>query len=318
MDYGALLRRTWDIVWNHKFLVVLGIIAVLAGTVGETRRFRNPGGFNFGNRPGENQNFNYNFEPFGTPAPGQDFVPPDFRGFMPAAVASAFLIPILCMLTAIGVALWAIGVIARGGLIAGVSALDGGGESSFSQAWSAGWHKGWRLIGIALLPLIPIIALVIIVAGLAAASIGTFSIVDMRSAIPARAGLMAALIPIVCVFGLAGVALELIHVFAERACMLEDTRVFESYSRGFAVLRDALGPAIVIALIRIGIGIGIGLILLSPGIAILLCCLWPLGILIRGSVTTYFSALWTLAWREWTGAPPAVEPAAPSEPAPAV
>ena len=29
MDYSALLRRSWELVWNNKFMFVLGFLAAL-------------------------------------------------------------------------------------------------------------------------------------------------------------------------------------------------------------------------------------------------------------------------------------------------
>lgn len=29
MDYGQLLRRTWNVVWAHKFLILLGVLVAL-------------------------------------------------------------------------------------------------------------------------------------------------------------------------------------------------------------------------------------------------------------------------------------------------
>lgn len=29
--------------------------------------------------------------------------------------------------------------------------------------------------------------------------------------------------------------------------------------------------------------------------------MWPLLLLIQGAIAAYFSTVWTLAWREWTG-----------------
>jgi hypothetical protein len=43
-------------------------------------------------------------------------------------------------------------------------------------------------------------------------------------------------------------------------------------------------------------------VLLLPGLILVLCCvLWPLLLLIQGTKVAYFSTMWTLAWREWTG-----------------
>jgi hypothetical protein len=96
--------------------------------------------------------------------------------------------------------------------------------------------------------------------------------------------------------------LSLLQTLANRACILEDLGVFASYRRGIAVLLENIGPALVLFLIQIAIGIAVGIAMFIPGILILLCCvLWPLLLLINGAKTAYFSTLWTLAWRQWTG-----------------
>lgn len=49
-----------------------------------------------------------------------------------------------------------------------------------------------------------------------------------------------------------------------------------------------------------------------PRALLALCCLfWPILALIQGAIAAYFSSMWTLAWRRWTGeAPAAGEPVA--------
>jgi len=76
--------------------------------------------------------------------------------------------------------------------------------------------------------------------------------------------------------------------------------VIGSYRRGFEVLGDNFGPALLLFLIQVALSIGIWVMMLIPGILIALCCLlWPLLILINGAFSAYYSTLWTLAWREW-------------------
>jgi hypothetical protein len=85
--------------------------------------------------------------------------------------------------------------------------------------------------------------------------------------------------------------------------MLEDQGVISAYRRGFAVLGDNLGPAILLFIIQIAISIGIGIMMIIPSILIALCCfLWPLFILIEAAIVTFYSTLWTLAWNEWVAA----------------
>ena len=95
--------------------------------------------------------------------------------------------------------------------------------------------------------------------------------------------------------------LDLMRTFANRACMLEDSGVLAAYGRGFKLLGENLASALLLFVIQVGIGIALGLALLLPA----LCCLvWPLLILVQGTSAAYFSTMWTVAWRQWTGAAP--------------
>jgi uncharacterized membrane protein len=90
--------------------------------------------------------------------------------------------------------------------------------------------------------------------------------------------------------------------------MLEDLGVFGSYRRGLEVLLENFGPAVVLFLIQIAIGIAIAVVGFLPGILLALCCvLWPLLILVQGGIAAYFSTMWTLAWKRWTGSGPVAE-----------
>lgn len=83
--------------------------------------------------------------------------------------------------------------------------------------------------------------------------------------------------------------------------MLENLGVLAAYRRGWTVLINNLGPAIILFLIQFALTIALGIGLLGPGIVMALCfLLWPVLLLISGTVAAYFSTLWTLAWRAWT------------------
>jgi hypothetical protein len=286
MDYGKLLSRAWDILWEHKFLILLGLLVALtsggnAGLFNGTQWRMDRGDFSF--RPGQ---------------------PPEFPGVAVAAVAVVVGIALL-----VGLGLWVVSTIARGGLIAGVSEIDGGGRPSFGDAWRAGWQKGWRLIGIGLVPAIP--GLLILLTGLALvawwAGVGRLGI----GAAP-RATLWVIFLAVICILGPIALILNLLRVLANRACVMEDTGVFASYGRGIEVLLDNIGPAIILFLIQAAISVGIGFLMVFPGFVLFLCCfLWPILWLIQGAISAYFSSLWTLAWRQWTGASP-VEPVLPA------
>jgi hypothetical protein len=202
----------------------------------------------------------------------------------------------------LALAFWVVSTIARGGLIAGASAVDGGGTSSFSRAWNAGWRKGWRLLGIGILPGIPVFLLVGLGLVFGAAAGGfTYLAGEDVAGLP-LAGLGVVVAALACILVPIALVLGLLRTFADRACMLEDLGVFGSYRRGLRVLLDNFGPALVLFLIQIAIGIAIAVVGFLPGLLAVLCCvLWPVLILVEGTISAYFSTLWTLAWRGWTG-----------------
>jgi hypothetical protein len=278
MDYSRLLNRAWTMIWTHKFLILLGVLAALGGGgVGNNFSWRLNDG-NSGNRA-----------PF-------TFGEGTFTGF-----PVALLILLIGFAIALALVLWVIGTVARGGLVTAVDGIESGGQASFMTAWAAGWHKVWPLLGIALLPAIPI--LVLVVAGLLATGVlaGFATLAGVNLAIPLRTGLAVVIGAFVCIAVPFALVLTLLRNFAERACMLENLGVLPAYRRGWDVLVRNLGPAILLFLIQIVLTILLAIVMIGPGLVIALCCLlWPVLLLIGGGVAAYFSTLWTLAWREWT------------------
>jgi len=281
MDYGKLLTQAWNIIWEHKFLILLGVLVALGGTGG-----------------GSNANLNVSL-------PRGDVQEFDFRlphpeelG-LPTGVLIGAVIVLIGIALVIGIVLWAVSTIARGGLIAGVNAIESGAPTDFGQAWRAGWEKKWPLLGIGVLPAIPgfIIGLGVI------ATIGGLYLFKVEAAPQVtNIGLVAPLAALACVLVPIAVVLSALRIFANRACMLEDRGVLASYRRGVEVLLENIGPALVLFLLQVAISIGLGIVLLVPGAVMALCCLlWPVLLLVQGAIASYFSTLWTLAWREWTG-----------------
>ncbi len=116
------------------------------------------------------------------------------------------------------------------------------------------------------------------------------------------------LVLIACIVVPIVLVLSILSNFAERACMLEGYGVIDSYRRGTSVLMANLGEAIILFLLQIVIFIGLFILLFIPGFIAALCCfLWPLLLVVQGAITAFVSALWTLAWRTWTGGPELVE-----------
>ena len=284
-----MLKRAWSIIWENKFLILLGIIVAL-GSGGRGGGLGSGGGGSSGN--GESS---YDF-PFGDM--------PTLRaeiGF-PEVVIGLAALAVISFALLVAILVWVAATIARGGLIAGVNTIEGGGASSFAAAWYAGWDKGWRLLGIGIAPAIP--TFILALAGLATAGVlaGLWGWLGQNVSVAAGIGLGVPFVVLACILVPIALALSLLRTFANRACMLEDLGVMASYRRGLEVLVTNIGPAIVLFLVQVGISIALGLVLFLPGLLMVLCCiLWPVLLAIKGTVTSYFSTLWTLAWREWAG-----------------
>ncbi len=292
MDYSKLFSRAWDIIWKNKFLILLGVLIALSGGGSNGG---NPSQFTFRGEEADWQNFpGFDFE-YGHPFQNLD---------LPLAAIGGIVVLVIVLMV-IGLTFWALGTVSRGGLIGAVNEIEQGFQSNFSDAFRAGWQKGWRLIGIGLVPAIPGVVLFVfavtsmfIFGGIEALTQG-----GMQSF--AGLGVFLPLVVLACILVPVMLILSLLSVFANRACMLEDLDVIGSYRRGFEVLGDNLGPAALLFLLQIAISFGLGIMMIVPGILIALCCLlWPVFLLIKGGFATYYSTLWTLAWNEWTGITP--------------
>lgn len=281
MSYGEIVNRSVHIVWQNKFLILLGILASLGGG-----SFGGGGGGGAGNGGSSGD-----LGQFGDMA--DEF----------AALALGLLVALVCVIAIVGLVLWAISTIARGGLIAGVDAIESGEKSSFRQAWSAGWGRAGTLLGIGILPALP--GLVLFVAGVMALGAygGIVALVgEELDAITGTAGIGLTLGLLTCIVVPVVLVLSIVRNFAERACMLENLGVIDSYRRGLTVLKGNLGEAVLLFLLQIAIFLLLGIALFIPGIIVVICCfLWPLLLIAQGAGSAFVSSLWTLAWRNWTG-----------------
>ena len=286
MDYGKLFTRAWDIIWKYKFLILLGVLVALSGSSGsggnQSRYMFEGGDIPWNDMP--------RFE-YGSPFQDMDL----------SILAILGLIALGVVLLVVGLALWVAGTISGGGLISAVNDIELDIPANFSSAFQAGWKKGWRLLGIDLVPAIPGFALFI--GGLAIfLSYGGF--VEMMDGVWPYAGIgpFLPLILLTCLLLPIILFLSMMRTFATRACMLEDLGVVASYRRGFEVLAANLGTALILFLIQIAVSIGLFIVMIVPGLLMVLCCLlWPVLILVQGAFSAYLSTLWTLAWREFVG-----------------
>lgn len=315
MDIEQLFSRAWKIIWSYKWLILLGVLVVI-GTSG----FGNPGGNRF--QFNRNENDNELREPGGVPSP-EEFNPQEFFQNLgqsertAAAIAIPIVIALCCLIVLVGVALWVISRIASGALIAGVDQIEGVGTSTLRQAWSAGRARGWRLIGIDLIVALPFLTAVLVDLALIVPAVNIANDLDDMSQIFAGGGLLLTAATIFCLGWAVTSVLRIISGLADRACMTENTGVFDSYRRAWAIVTTRFGQVLVLAMIHLVAEFFIGIVLIVPGFWAALCCLlWPVMLALNGAIKAYLMTIWTLAWRDWTGRTRTGEPVA--QPAPGV
>jgi hypothetical protein len=249
----------------------------------------------------------------------------------------AILVGILCLAILVGIAIWVVSVIARGGLIAGVHQVEEEGATTFGEAWRAGAARFWTLFGISVLAALPLILLVVIgIVVFVAMIAGGVALSDIS-----KGGALGVILPTILCGGtlccgaiILGVILGQVRLYAERAAVLEGLTWIEAFKRGWDVLKANLGPTIILWLIFFVIGLVLAslifmvmLALFVPFVAVLAnvdpgpWLIAPVGCggllaiivaaLVGSIVETFTSATWTLAYRELTGvtAQPLLEPA---------
>lgn len=327
MDYGKILRRSWDVIWNHKFMWVLGFLAALGS------------GASSGGGGSGNNGFNFNESDFA--AAPEIF---DNLGAIMAAMAAAtaIILGLLCILFVLAIVLWLVRLTAQAGMIDAAARLDAGEKITFGEAISAGWHKLGRMVGLNVILfgvffLAAIVGVLVLVlsagatAGAAAASQG-----DMGALLGGLGmGLLALICCLMCVFLLLGIVVTVLYPFAQRAAVLEDMGVIESIRRGWQVIKENLGEVIILILLFLLLSILIGavtlalvlpLAALSFGPTVLrlfgsgtvevldvvlasggLLCMILVGAAINAIYTAFRSTAVTLAYGEFTSKKPVTE-----------
>jgi hypothetical protein len=308
MDFGRVLGRAWEITWRWKVLWILGFLVSLGSGGGG-------GGWSSTYSSGDPQGTE-----FGRWA-GDAFGPGFWAGI------AGIILALCCVGLLIGIAVWVISIIARGGLIAGVQQVEVEGATSFGQAWRAGARRFWTLLGISILAALPFAILAFILAGTAA--VGILAAVGVSDGFESVAlpGIIAAIgcgAGLCCVLVALGVVLDQIRTYAERAAMLEGLGWIDAFVRGWEVLKQNLAPTIILWLIFFALGFVLAGVIFAGVLAIMLPLLgltfaaepgpWLIGPACCGGlvavvvfsilgavVETFTSATWTLAYRELTG-----------------
>ncbi|HEY3289847.1 MAG TPA: hypothetical protein VGK87_06945 [Anaerolineae bacterium] len=326
MDFGGIINRAFKITWKYKILWILGFLAAL-GSGGSGGSFN----FNFGS----NSTFN--------PNTGQ--MPPWMQEIARHPEPLLAIAGVLaCLFIIIGIVFGIIGIIARGGLIAGVQQIETESNTTFGSAWKSGASRFWPMLGLSLLVALPIILLVIVLIGAGAFAFGGIiaaAATSNRSGANNSAGLgglLAAGISIfcclLCVAVIYGLIAEALTTFGERYIMIEKLGVMASLSKAWSLFKANLGNIILMALLMGVISVVFGLITGAVALVVLAPTMLPvileltrggtpgtaaivlavigfilaaiIGAVVRSLFIVFNSATWTLVYRQFTGNAPTV------------
>ena len=144
VDFGALIKNSFDIAWKHKSLWIFGLFAG-GGANFNTDWARNVDRHNL------DMSFAYNlFESLGLPT---DFIPPEFAviGALLAWVLALVLLFFICYL------------IAQPAIIDGINKITRGGVYTFRSSFSRGTDFFWRFFGLTMVTIFAFIASVVAV-----------------------------------------------------------------------------------------------------------------------------------------------------------
>lgn len=308
MDFGEVLSRAWQIIWNHKVLWIFGILASCSNANGA---------------PGNAQ---ASFQ--GDTPPGMERFFDQF-GRLPnwqIAVIIGVIILVVLLLVALAIFLSTVG---RVGLIQGTLRADHGQEQLiFGELFSATLPFFWRIFGLNL------------IVGLAGMLLILILLIPfiLFGALTLGVGFLC-LIPLVCLFIPVFWLVNLVVEQANIAIIVEDVGIFDGLRQGWEIFRANLGAILVMGLIlSLGVnligGFIIGLpiaLIFSPAIigavtgaerafgggvlisAICFVAFLPVLLILSGALRSYIEAAWTLTYLRLTRGPEGAE----AEPIPA-
>lgn len=306
MDYGNILSRSWNIVWNNKFLWALGFLVALgsAGSSGNSGR-----------------SFSQQFE--------SSEINPDVL-----AGVGVMMFGLVCIGLLLGLVLYLVSLAANGGLISAVARLDDGEKVTLGEAFGAGTGAIGRLFGISFLLWLPFVALIvvsvvvaIVAVGGTAAAMSAFSDVgtNPEAAFASLGIFFLCCGALCCVLVPLAIVTTVINEFAFRSAMLHDLGVTDSIRAAWQMIRANVGDIILLMILLFAVAfmygllvgvvmlplallifVPLGMIVASDGgsvIAIVMLgigglCLGLLGAVLNSIVTAWRSTAITLAFRE--------------------
>lgn len=305
MDYGKILRSSFEITKKYKVLWIFGLLMVSGGGGGAGN---SGSGFS---EAGTSLQQHPDAERWLLDV--RDFVV-DYWWVLAILAAALLFFMLICLI---------IGIAAKGALYKGAHTASQGEEKvGFWNHFGFGFHKFWRVLGIDVLTFLIVLAVLF---GLGLLSI-PFLIFFLVPVIGWIVFILYVFLAIIVVF-LAAALITMFINYVYCYALIEDMKIGESFRRGWALMKDNFGSTLVMALILFGVTFAfalfallviflifiplfvIGMLLyhamglwggIITGILALLV-LFVFALLIKGVRNTYVVSAWVLTWKELSG-----------------
>jgi len=319
MDYTNLLKRAWHIVWNNKFMFVLGFLAALGS----------------GGGSGGGGNSNFSFPSSGSGNNNID-LPPGFVENIERywAEFAGVLLALVCFFVILGIVFWLLSLVGQTGLISSAARIDAGEKATLGEAFGEGTSKLGKMVGLNLILYGPFILIGLIAFGGAAVLIGPAMFAEMSgtggnfdAVAGALGGFFVCFGLLACILVPLGILVNIIYPFAQRGLILQGYGVMDSIRHGWKVVRENVGDVVLLIILFLVIGfvfgiaaaivlIPLALLIFVPNILSMVnsgtfevvnilfligggICLGVLGAVINSMMIAYRSTAVTLAYQEF-------------------
>jgi len=251
MDYGNLLKRAWHIVWNNKFMFVLGFLAALGSGGGSGSR----GGSGNFNVSGSNNDFN---------------LPPGFIENIEQywVEFAGILIALVCFFVILGFVFWLLSLVGQTGLISAAARIDSGESVTLGEAFAEGTGKLGKMVGLNLVLYGPFMLFGLIAFGIIAVLIGPAVAAEfsgtgnnLDALAGAIGGVTICLGILACILVPLGILVNIIYPFAQRGLILQGYGIVDSVRHGWKVVRDNVGDVILLIILFVVIGFVFGIVM---------------------------------------------------------
>ncbi len=274
MNYGKIIEKALTVVWQNKYLWVLGLFADITFGLSIIEDRRDVSG-------------SFDWEDLAANPASMDWL----VGISLFVIFLVFIVIIALMI---------IERIAEGGLISSAGRIDRGQEHSFTDAWKAGFYKFPPMFGLLICQIVLGISLLM-----------AFVLLCLVAKLIATALFILALIFSIPTFFILIFYLSIVFSYAERFVMLEDRGLIDAIGSGLSLLQDELGKSTLMGIIAVLILIVLSLaviliflVLAIPLVALYLInnvagiifgvlVLLPIGVAVVAYFNSYRSCVWT-------------------------